>query len=86
MTTVNFKSVGTNILLLPTEAFDSMKTVFLELCTTNTLTGICNVDKHSTLFDGKCFNMTTADIAKFPNFTLSMPGVDLSMSPKVRGK
>ncbi len=48
-------------------------------CGVHNYTGICNVPAGSSLFDGKCFDMTAAEIAAFPSITLSVPGIDLVM-------
>ena len=74
---------GTNILLLPDETFSSMKKLFLGMCSSqNQLHGICDVGSTETLFDGKCFDFTAAQIAAFPNITISVPSIDLVMTPK----
>jgi len=70
---------GTNDLLLNTRAFDSMHSILKAGCGVHNYTGICNVPAGSSLFDGKCFDMTAAEIAAFPSITLSVPGIDLVM-------
>ena len=87
---------GTNILLLPDEAYASMKSNFLELCASGAkLKGICDTEnKTSTLFDGKCFELTEADIAEYPSFhitlesgyQLEMKNIDYLLKGDVRAK
>jgi len=71
---------GTNDLLISQEGFNSMQEIFTDLCSTTKLKGVCGVSK--TLFDGACFSMTEEEMAMFPNFNLTMPGITLDMSPK----
>jgi len=71
---------GTNDLLLPTETYSSMKNQFLSLCNSVNLVGICNVDSSKTLFDGVCYSMTPQDVQQFPNITLVVRNVNLTMT------
>ena len=75
-------AIGTNVLLLPNEAFAGMRAVFEDLCSSGTkLKGICDVPAGKSFFDGACYNMTAADIAPFPNFVLNVPGIGIKMTP-----
>ena len=72
---------GTNVLLLPTEMFDGVKTSFTNLCDHGAkLPGVCNTTK--TIFDGTCYDYTPEQIALFPNMTLELNGVSLHMQPR----
>ncbi len=44
------------------------------------LHGICDVSSSATLFDGVCFDFTAAQVAQFPNITISVPGIDLNLN------
>jgi hypothetical protein len=70
---------GTNILLVADETYSSMKNAFLEMCSTVNLHGICDVASSKTLFDGYCFDFTAAQVAQFPNITIALTGVNLTL-------
>ncbi|KNC54299.1 uncharacterized protein AMSG_12338 [Thecamonas trahens ATCC 50062] len=72
---------GTNDLLLNDKAFASFKQSLLDMCATTNLTGMCNVPEGQTLFDGKCFDLSPADVAAYPDFVLEVPGISLVISP-----
>eukprot|EP00998_Keelungia_sp_KM082_P003496 NODE_1434_length_1334_cov_70.681856_g1421_i0.p1 GENE.NODE_1434_length_1334_cov_70.681856_g1421_i0~~NODE_1434_length_1334_cov_70.681856_g1421_i0.p1 ORF type:complete len:403 (+),score=89.22 NODE_1434_length_1334_cov_70.681856_g1421_i0:60-1268(+) len=63
---------GTNVLLLPTKAYDSMKAAFLDMCASKKLAGICDQPKNETLFEGHCFPLTAAEVAEYPDITLNV--------------
>ena len=67
---------GTNVLLLPTGAYDDMKSVFLAACGEDGAGphGICDVDKSATLFDSQCFEMSEAQMAAFPPLSIELGG------------
>jgi cathepsin D len=74
---------GTNILLLPDEAYASMKSQFLGLCKEGAkLKGICDAgDEKKTLFDGECFELSDADVSDFPSFYITLEnGYQLAMN------
>lgn len=54
---------GTNILLLPSESYTSLKQVFLALCSSVNLHGVCDVPSGSTIFDNVCYPFTPAQVA-----------------------
>jgi hypothetical protein len=62
---------GTNVLLLPDEAFQPLKQLFVNNCTANPLKGVCSGDD-KTLFDGYCFQLTQQDIDAFPTLQLQL--------------
>ena len=74
---------GTNIILLPTESYTSMKSRLLSMCSAGAnLHGICDVSSSNTLFDNACFSFSQAQLSAFPNITLSVVGINLVMQPK----
>jgi len=68
---------GTNILLLPNQAFNSMKTIFVNNCTQNPLVGVCGTGK--TIFDGACFPLTAKQMAAYPPLVINLEGATLSV-------
>ncbi len=54
---------------------------FLDLCSSVNLHGICDVSSSQTLFDGFCYDFTSAQVAQFPNITISVTGLNLVMNP-----
>eukprot|EP00013_Stygamoeba_regulata_P015466 CAMPEP_0177669536 /NCGR_PEP_ID=MMETSP0447-20121125/23510_1 /TAXON_ID=0 /ORGANISM="Stygamoeba regulata, Strain BSH-02190019" /LENGTH=424 /DNA_ID=CAMNT_0019176443 /DNA_START=171 /DNA_END=1445 /DNA_ORIENTATION=- len=77
---------GTNVLLLPTEAFDSVHAIFKSMCNDKALHGVCDVDQGTSLFDGKCLPFTDAQLSQFPPLRIEVEGaesgtVTLEMSP-----
>ena len=77
---------GTNILLLPTEAFAGLKASFVALCSATTkLAGLCDSatqpDSGNTLFDRKCFPLTPTQLAAYPVINVAVSKtVTLTMS------
>lgn len=71
---------GTNILLLPSEAYASLRKTMEGMCSHTNLTGICNLSSGKGLFDKACFAMSDAEFAAFPLLTLNLPGVTLNMT------
>jgi len=72
---------GTNILLLADESYTAMKTAFLDMCSSVSLHGICDVSSSQTLFDGYCYDFTSAQVAQFPNITIAVTGINLVINP-----
>jgi len=70
---------GTNILLLPTQAFNSMKTIFVNNCSNSHLVGVCG--SGPTIFDGACFPLTAPQIAAYPPLTVNLQGATLNVPP-----
>jgi len=68
---------GTNILLLPNQAFSSMKSIFVNNCTQNPLVGVCG--KGPTIFDGACFALTAPQRAAYPPITINLDGATLNV-------
>eukprot|EP01128_Nolandella_sp_AFSM9_P000640 TRINITY_DN10790_c0_g1_i1.p1 TRINITY_DN10790_c0_g1~~TRINITY_DN10790_c0_g1_i1.p1 ORF type:complete len:452 (+),score=123.78 TRINITY_DN10790_c0_g1_i1:174-1358(+) len=56
---------GTNILLLPANAFNAMQKIFL--------THYASLAHVSGLWNGKCFPLTAAEIAAYPTLSLTFP-------------
>lgn len=74
---------GTNVLLLPTPAVDSLGEVLSAMCSSVSLKGLCDQPQGATLFDKKCFPLTDADISAYPPLTFSLDnGVSLMMHPE----
>lgn len=74
---------GTNILLFPDAAFNSIKAAFGQMCQQGaSLHGSCDVESGSTLFDRKCYQLTDAEIAAYPPLTFQLKGVTLTMHPQ----
>eukprot|EP01104_Vermistella_antarctica_P006494 TRINITY_DN17194_c0_g1_i1.p1 TRINITY_DN17194_c0_g1~~TRINITY_DN17194_c0_g1_i1.p1 ORF type:complete len:453 (+),score=111.71 TRINITY_DN17194_c0_g1_i1:160-1518(+) len=71
---------GTNDLLIPTAAYNSMKAELLDQCSTGNFTGMCNVPSDKTLFDGQCFAMTPEMAAEFPDIVLQVDNVPLTLT------
>eukprot|EP00456_Euglypha_rotunda_P023745 TRINITY_DN19630_c0_g1_i4.p1 TRINITY_DN19630_c0_g1~~TRINITY_DN19630_c0_g1_i4.p1 ORF type:complete len:415 (-),score=45.09 TRINITY_DN19630_c0_g1_i4:44-1288(-) len=71
---------GTNILLLPTPAYNSVATILKNNCTQNPLVGVCNTS--STIFDGSCFPLTQAQINQYPPIQVNLDGATLTMQGK----
>jgi hypothetical protein len=73
---------GTNVFLLPHEAFRALRRSFMNMCSKTTLRGVCDAPAGQTLFDGFCFGMSSSDLAKFPPMTVVLQGpVELKMTP-----
>eukprot|EP01126_Amoeba_proteus_P012892 TRINITY_DN1535_c0_g1_i4.p1 TRINITY_DN1535_c0_g1~~TRINITY_DN1535_c0_g1_i4.p1 ORF type:complete len:446 (-),score=86.50 TRINITY_DN1535_c0_g1_i4:108-1445(-) len=73
---------GTNVLLLPDDAFNAVAEVFYQSCSNGSnLVGICNVPRDQSLFNGKCYPLTSKQVAAYPNITLEFPGAKISMAP-----
>jgi len=74
---------GTNVLLVTSEQFQAIKSVFLANCTNNPLLGICSglVANDTTLFDGTCYALTEAQIAAFPDLHFNLGSVTVTMHP-----
>lgn len=73
---------GTNVLLLPDQAFDSLRARYQALCDEGAeVPGLCGLAQGETLFDGKCLKLSDEDIGKWPalNFGLDN-GVELTMN------
>jgi len=68
---------GTNILLLPTQAYNSMKSIFVKNCAKNPLVGVCG--SGPTIFDGTCFPLTAAQRAAYPSLTVNLHGATLTV-------
>lgn len=86
VTQVAILDTGTNVLLLPDEAYSSMKTKFLKDCDQGkAYRGVCDQPADQTIFDDLCFELTAADIAAYPDITLELSGeqgvVELAMTP-----
>eukprot|EP00041_Stephanoeca_diplocostata_P031233 m.968662 g.968662 ORF g.968662 m.968662 type:complete len:498 (-) comp23918_c0_seq1:2325-3818(-) len=74
---------GTNILLLPDEGYNGLRTAMESECARTHLVGVCNVTgPKSSLFDGACYDMTDAELGAFPDLTLNIDGVSLPMPPR----
>jgi len=75
---------GTNVLLLPSTAFNAMHTVFRSLCSTTNLYGVCDSNSTNTIFhNGLCFPMTQAQREMYPPLTLTFdPNTKVTMSHK----
>jgi len=71
---------GTNILLLPTPAYNSIATILKNNCTQNPLVGMCNTSK--TLFDGACLPLTQDQINQYPTIQIHLNGATLEMKGK----
>lgn len=78
---------GTNILLLNDEAFAGVRASFSALCSAGkTLPGFCDSttkpDSSNTLFDKKCFALTTEQISTFPTVSLAVSrSLSLDLAP-----
>jgi len=76
---------GTNVLLLPTPAFSSLRRAMTDFCAAPggaQLHGVCDVPAGATFFDGVCFAMTTAQLAAFPPLALEVQGASLKMGAR----
>eukprot|EP01061_Rhynchopus_euleeides_P034454 TRINITY_DN58269_c0_g1_i1.p2 TRINITY_DN58269_c0_g1~~TRINITY_DN58269_c0_g1_i1.p2 ORF type:complete len:429 (+),score=160.78 TRINITY_DN58269_c0_g1_i1:37-1323(+) len=72
---------GTNILLLPTDMYKSVRSVFEGLCDSGaSLPGVCNTTR--SIFDSYCYDYTPQQLATFPNMSLALNGVNLGMEPR----
>lgn len=76
---------GTNILLLPTEGFQGLKASLVSLCANAKLAGLCDdntkPDSGATLFDRKCFPLTPAEVAAYPDINVAVSkDITLTMS------
>ena len=73
---------GTTLFIVTTDVMTAINATLYSLCKTTNLIGICNAPKGQTLFDGQCFNMTSAQTAQFPTLTLTLDGLgDLTVQP-----
>ena len=75
---------GTNFLSLTAPAFKGVKELFAEVCTYSKMKGVCGVPKGKILFDWVEFNLTSADIALFPEvaITFNWLGMLRCLSPQ----
>ena len=74
---------GTVLPTLPSEAFAALRQRFELLCIAAQWRGVCRdvVSANATLFDGVCYNYTSAELATFPlvsfvlrnNVTVELP-------------
>jgi len=73
---------GTNVLLLPSQPYADLQAAFQASCATNgtNLHGICDVPAGQTLFDGACYPFTQAQLEAFPDLSVNLQGVDLTMT------
>jgi len=71
---------GTTLMIIPDDAFNALKLKMTALCATVTLPGVCNPPAGQSLFDGYCYQMTPADIAKFPDFAVSAKGLTTDLA------
>lgn len=69
---------GTNILLLPDEAFNGIRKTFQKQCTQYNLPHVCDGSK--TFFDGFCYSLSNAQLNQFPPIQLNINGVLLNMT------
>lgn len=74
---------GTPVPTLPIKVFNAMANYFQALCKKgHALPGVCGVPLDQSIFAAKCFPMTTAQIASFPNISFALSrGVTLDYVP-----
>jgi len=73
---------GTNVLLIPHNAFQAVANAFYQSCNSGSnLVGVCNIPNDQSLFSGNCFPMTPDQVNAFPNVTLNLVGVTINMPP-----
>jgi hypothetical protein len=77
-----FVDSGTNIFLLPHQAFTALEGTMRSLCSTTKLKGVCENDPKHTIFNKVCFALTPQEIAMYPNLTIALDGVSLTMTPQ----
>jgi len=64
---------GTTLIVVPKFVYQAIAKVLLGMCSTNNMPGICgNPPNGSQLFAGDCIQMTPAQLAVFPNLTISL--------------
>jgi len=66
---------GTYNLVINGDAYDVLFAIFLEMCSTTDLIGVCSPPANETLFAGYCFEMTQSQIDAFPNITITVDNV-----------
>ncbi len=59
-----------------------MKKQLLAMCSSVYLHGVCDVAVGLTIFDNVCYSFTPAQVSAFPNITLSVPNINLVMTPQ----
>jgi hypothetical protein len=62
---------GTTLLIVPSDIFGAIQTVFTNLCSKVKLAGICGLPANETLFAGQCYNMTVQQVKQFPTFSIN---------------
>jgi len=73
---------GTTLLIVDTQIYTAIQKSLTGNCTKNPLVGVCNVPTGQGLFDGKCWNLTNAEVEAFPPLTLNLQGTKgLTISP-----
>jgi len=68
---------GTNIIVVPQEAYDALTATFQKYCATQPLKYMCGPGK--TFFDGSCFPMQQSDVESYPTIGLDFNGVELQI-------
>lgn len=63
---------GTPTVTFPPAVIGKLKLNYLANCSSNWLKGVCDVPTNATIFDGVCFNLSTADILAYPTITFVM--------------
>mmetsp|Transcript_5780 Transcript_5780/g.6281 ORF Transcript_5780/g.6281 Transcript_5780/m.6281 type:complete len:425 (+) Transcript_5780:1-1275(+) len=72
---------GTYSLYVPDKAYKQIFKALTLLCDKQTLTGICGLSFQDSLFGGKCFSLTSDQLDAFPNLTVVLDGVKLTVEP-----
>lgn len=83
-----YVDTGATFLFLPTSAFQGLKSVFVDLCSSGLpLVGICNLTNNVSLFENGCFSINEEDYEQFPDIAFTfgeyLQGqITVSISPK----
>jgi len=72
---------GTTDLILPKTAYDALVSKLKANCTSASLPGLCGEESGKTIFDGYCFELTSADITEWPVLQVALDGVTLAIPP-----
>jgi len=73
---------GTTLLGLATPVYDAFKSAVQSICSTTTLVGGCPSDDNNgnSLWKGYCWQMTAAQQAEYPTFSITLAGVAADVS------
>jgi len=72
---------GTTLMITPLKVTNALKQRFSSMCAQTNLVGICNATAGKSLWEGYCFPMTDAQIAQFPNVSVTLKGTSALVIP-----